>query len=140
MVLSRRTFVFSIVFLLLGFVVLQAKAQPWDKIINFNPDDTAIASRPMSVYADTGRIYIAGETFTTGVTSLNSFLAGLDNQGQVVWKKQLYFPGQYNTIAGNRCLGRLQNGNLFAVGSHFNVVVNPQTWIQEPFFFFQSGR
>jgi|GEM_PF-6662702 len=116
--------------------LFSAKAQSGLEVVYDFCTDTPVTSSLYSCLADTNQFFVVGGTMTLGVSSLHSTLASFDYQGNMLWYKKLFFPGQYNSSAGKNLLLKLDTNKYVVAALELDYSINTTKVIWQPFMFF----
>lgn len=80
-----------------GFAFKSIAQASWSKLYNFCPD-TVFSSDIVVMYTDGDVIMTAGHTYTPGISAYHSYIASYDYSGNLINRKMLYSPGEFNML------------------------------------------
>lgn len=127
-------------YLLVFFVLLLtqpvAGQNAWSKLYNLCIDTSIYASNALVVYADDSFFIAAGNTYTPGVSDYHSYLAKINYKGELLAKKPLYFPGQYNVVSTGYNLIKISNNRYMLAANDWDFDTNQRVALFQPYYYF----
>jgi hypothetical protein len=105
-------------------------------LYNFCTDSSRLISVNGSVYADHDFFIAAGNTASPGITTNNCYLATFDYGLNLLHKKELYFPGLYNSLSSTQTIIKVDSDKYLFAGVEQDVHSSVRTLVYQPFFFF----
>lgn len=130
------------VYLIIIFCILYVAGygqSGYEQVHDFG-NDTTVSSSIFSVLADTGHFFVSGVTHTQNVSPEHAFIASFTNAGQLLWSKNLFSPGKYNSSLTYRGLHKIGTNKYLFLGEIFDYKINPNHQVWHPYLYVFNGN